>query len=651
MALLLLTKELYHYFVKIFLIFLISLVPSRTVAQFNTNFCKLSPSKTPFFQHNLHNNKSKNTFHYDQIHGLLKLKVNPQVSYINGSINIYYKPIINNFYTFKTLLHDSLMVDSVKRKGLLLNWSRNGDHSLEIELKDSINNGQLDSLTIFYSGLPQADGLGSFVNDTMQDSSLISWSLSQPYGAKNWWPSKNSLNDKWESFDIAIETPLRYKAASNGLLKSIDTIGNSHIFNWKTSYPIADYLIAVTVGEYEIYEHKEVLRGDSLLFQHFLYPNDSLSIRQSINVTPVFMQYFDSLFGAYPFKEEKYGHATFTFGGGMEHQTMSFMGSYGGELIAHELAHQWFGNLITCNSWQELWLNEAFAVYATHLTYEFDILHDSRYLDISLNNFKAAAFDFPNSSVFIEDTSSADKFFTRLPYYKGAALLHMIRWQIGDSAFFEGIRNYVSDTTIRFGFSSTTHLKTHFEISSQLDLSEFFKDWYYGKGFPTYHIAWEQNAQDLKLIVNQSQSDPSVYFFNMPIPIQLIGDNWDSIIVIDPKFSGQVFNIELNQRVDSIAFDPEQWIAAKSNIVTSVHRLGMNDNFKIYPNPTNGQIQIEIRSHSTNLEYKVYTLSGTIVSSGVLNNLNQRIDISEQNSGLYYLKIGEQQKLIKLLKQ
>lgn len=588
------------------------------------------------------------TYNYDQIKGHLNIKVNPEVNFISGSLNIVYKPSINDFYAFNTLLHDSLNVDSIKRDGQNLSWSRISSHALQIKLNDTLKNDQLDSLIIYYSGVPETDGLGSYVNDTISDSSKISWSLSQPYGAKNWWPSKNSLNDKWNQFSIKVETPLKFKVASNGLLERIDTLEVNHQFHWITNYPIADYLIAIAVGEYEIYEHKQKLRGDSLLYQHFLYPFDSVSLSQSKEVTPQFMAYFDSLYGAYPFMDEKYGHATFTFGGGMEHQTMSFMGNYGGELISHELAHQWFGNLITCNSWQELWLNEAFAIYSTYLTYEYGIVHDPRYQQVFLNNFRGATFDFPKSSVFIEDTSSAEKFFTRLPYYKGAGLLHMIRWQIGDDAFFQGIRNYVADTNIRFGFANTQKLQHHFEMSSNKDLSEFFRDWYYGKGYPTYHLSWQQIGSNFKMTIDQTQSDPSVYFFNMPIPYRLIGNNWDTTIVVEPKFSGQIFDIKIPHAVDSVSFDPEMWICAKSTIVTSLNDYAIEELLEVHPNPSNGIFIVGVPIQLEGTEYDIFNNNGELVQSGLLES-QSIIDLSQFNQGVYFLRSKTQSVQYKLI--
>ncbi len=633
---------------RILIISLLSIFCCHAFAQFETIYCKHPKGRFNLTSNQKRQKNFESLKKYDQLKGKISIKVNPEINYIEVSIKTIYRSNINHFNAFHFLLHDSLSIDSIIVHGVHLNWQRLGDHEVKVNLKDSLNENQLDSILIYYKGSPLRDGLASYVNDTLNNGSKTSWTLSQPYGAKNWWPGKNSLTDKWDRFALSIEMPLTHQAASIGLLKDIDTLGTNHIYHWETRYPIADYLIAFSVAEYELIEQKQALGSDSLLYQHFLYPGDSLGQSQSEKVTPVFMQFFDSLFGPYPFIREKYGHASFTFGGGMEHQTMSFMGNYGGELIAHELAHQWFGNLITCSSWQELWLNEAFATYAVFLTYEFNILHDAIYLPIGLRSLKQATIDHPHSSVFIEDTSRADLIFTALPYRKGAALLHMIRWQIKDSAFFQGIRNYVNDTTLRFGFAKTENLQNHFERSSGIDLNEFFKDWYYGKGHPTFHAAWEQNGSNFKLQINQTQSDPSVYFFNMPLPYQLKGGNWDTIIVVDPRFSGDVFELQITQAIDTVIFDPDLWISGASTITTGLKDVETNKALMIYPNPSSGLFHLKSDQALENAYYEIFNAKGQLISNGKLNSQGI-IDLGKPEKGMYYLSFKDLNIQTKLL--
>lgn len=566
----------------------------------------------------------------------LELSIDPKQNYIEGDVTTYFKSNDSlNEVTFD--LSNHLQVDSIFFQNRFQTAFIHLNNRLEIKLDSSIKTNTLDSIRIQYSGIPKSTGFGSFVQDSYNGRDSIIWTLSQPYGAMEWWPCQNNLYDKADSVELIINTPLNQFAASNGLLTKIDTINNEHRFHWKTNYPIATYLIAFSVSNYELFEESYRLNNESLLMQHFMYPGDSINLERSQSATLPFLTFFDSLFGEYPFIKEKYGHASFTFGGGMEHQTLSFMGNYGGELIAHELAHQWFGNKLTCGSWQDLWLNEGFATYLTLLTYEFGVVHDPFYYDVYLNNIRGASFNYPNQSVFRYDTSTVDTLFNHLTYQKGAASLHMLRWLVGDSAFFQGLKNYLNDSILAYSFVRTNDLKQHLENSSGIQLDEFFKDWIYGKGFPTYTLLWSQANNQLEIEVQQNQSDPSVYFFNMPIPIQLKGSSLDTNLIIEPRFSGHQFSIMLNEVVDSIIFDPEKWILAKSDVISGLKNdIKNNPEVVLHPNPTKSQLNIKLSSDIKIKTIQLLNINGKVISEEKYHSI---IDVSHLNSGKYFINL------------
>jgi len=576
------------------------------------------------------------TKNYDVLSYSIAIAIDPRIKYIKGSVDCLFKSkAMNRTVTFD--LNANMQVDSVLYNNRLCAFLHDSSNALTIDLQDTLSENELASVRIFYKGEPITDGLGSFDHATFEQDSVL-WTLSQPYGAQNWWPCKNSLNDKADTVELFVTVALSYQAASNGLLLNVDTLNNQHTFHWKTEYPTATYLVAVSVGDYTQVSYKKPLGNDSLLYHHFLFNSDTLSFSQSDVVTHRFMEFYDSLLGTYPFLKEKYGHASTVLAGGMEHQTMSLMGAYGGELIAHEVVHQWFGNKITCASWSDIWLNEGFATYFTNLTYEFGILHDPTFYPFVLKNMHSKSLEQPHFSVYRRDTSDASLIFDRLVYDKGAALLHMLRWQIGDSAFFQGIRNYLNDPQWTYGFVQTKEFQIHLERSSGKDLEEFFKDWLYGKGFPIYTTEWVQNGDELQLTIFQIPSDPSVYFFNMPLPFQLHASNWDSTIVLNPKFSGEQFNIFVNREIDSIVFDPEQWITARHELITQIaERNVMNSSVQLFPNPANNYIQI----HSTNdleiLRIELIDLNGRLVREVSISNGS--ISLDGFKNGIYFVEI------------
>ena len=209
--------------------------------------------------------------------------------------------------------------------------------------------------------------------------------------------------------------------------------------------------------------------------------------------------------------------------------------------LAHELAHQWFGDKITCGSWEDIWLNEGFATYIEGLTYDFGI-NPVKWENWKSNNLYNAVSK-PFGSVFVDDTTSVGRIFSgSLSYSKGAYVLHMLRSVVGDEDFFAAIRNYIHDPELIYGYALTEDFQKHVEDQTGKNLKEFFKDWIYGKGYPVY--SFDFNSTDngnLSIKVRQSQTDPSVSYFEMPVPVKLIGETRDTIVVLDNTYNEQVF--------------------------------------------------------------------------------------------------------------
>jgi aminopeptidase N len=460
-----------------------------------------------------------------------------------------------------------LQVDSIKNQGLHLSYQHQ-DHVLTVSLKDPIDMGAADSLTIWYQGVPSQSGFGSFGQGTHSDGPAI-WTLSEPYGARDWWPCKQSLNDKIDSIDIYVTTPIGISVASNGVLMDSLPLPNDKVrYYWKHRYPIPAYLIAIGVTNYQKFSDYVIMgNGDSLEILNYVYPDRFAQAQSSLQATVDIMDIFNELFTDYPFAKEKYGHAQFGWGGGMEHQTMSFMGGFSVDLQAHELAHQWFGDKVTCGSWQDIWLNEGFATYSVGLIYEATSV--DQFWPAWKNILNNSITSQPGGSVFVNDTSQVGRIFDgRLSYSKGAFLLHMIRWTIGDEAFFTAIRNYINDPDLAFRYARTNDLKDAFETASNMDLTEFFDDWFYGEGYPSFfaQIFNPQSGDSLMIILDQTTSHPSIDFFEIPVPIQLNGTNGeDTIVVVDHSEHDQVTYFDIPFQVESAKIDPDIWLISKGN--------------------------------------------------------------------------------------
>lgn len=515
--------------------------------------------------------------------------LDPAVRYISGTVTSYFTST-QDLGQLIFDLSDSLVVDSVVMHNNVLAFSQEPGDLLAVTLPAVMPSGQLDSVSVTYHGVPPEAGLGSFVTDE-HDGTPVLWTLSEPYGAKDWWPCKQDLNDKIDSLDTYVTTPVAYRAAGNGVLMPADTIGSEVTWHWRSRYPIDHYLVATAVTNYQVDVQYAVVDGDSIPMVSYAYPEEiGTAVDNMQNLVPK-MVLFSQLFGTYPFANEKYGQAKFGWGGGMEHQTMTFLGVYHPEISSHELAHQWFGDKVTCHSWADIWLNEGFATYLSGLAYEY---LSPQYWDIwkrsKVNNITSQ----PDGSVFCTDTLDQDRLFSsRLTYNKGAMVIHMLRWLCGDSAFYTGMRAYLNDPQLAYGTATTSDLKAHLEAASGLDLSGFFADWYTGQGYPSYTTTWSQQGNgQVTVLLSQTTSDPSVDFFELPVPLRFFGGGTDSTVVLDNTVNGQLFSFHLPFTVDSVKFDPDTWlISANNELAMSVEDLSSTEHVLVlYPNPATDRI-------------------------------------------------------------
>jgi aminopeptidase N len=574
----------------------------------------------------------------DFIYQRMEWEIDPSVKYIRGKVTTYFKAEKQEVTSVFFDLHDSLTVDSVRHRLAIPVYHHSGN-LLSIRLPNTLNKGEIDSLSIYYQGEPHDSGFGSFVQ-SQHNGIPVLWTLSEPYGAMEWWPCKQSLTDKTDATDIIVTTPKPYRTASNGILLSEKVIGDRRAMHWRHRYPIAAYLVAIAVTNYTDYtDYAEISNGTEFPVVHFVYPEDLDKIRPNTAVTLEAMRLFNSLFGDYPFSNEKYGHAQFGWGGGMEHQTMSFMGSFGFELIVHELAHQWFGNYVTLGSWQDIWLNEGFASYATGLAYEhlLDGYWWPRWKRLNVERIVSQ----PGGSVFVDDTTSVSRIFNgRLSYSKGAYLLHMLRWMLGDEKFFQAVRNYLSDPGVSYGFASHKKVEAHFEAVAGRSLRNFFDQWYYGEGFPVYSLWFNAGGKDspFQVKLTQQTSHSSVPFFEIPVPIRVYGyGTGDSIdFRIEPEDQGKTLELNVPFQVMKVAIDPDYWLIRKTDGVTGVMAPGKGQPLMVYPNPFNKQITLNPPRGEEIKMVRIFDQQGRLVYSRIpdKNEIHPELD-----PGLYIMKI------------
>ncbi len=525
------------------------------------------------------------SYSYDITYHRLDLFVDPSIRAIQGSVTHHFLPLAE-LADLRLDLTDTLEVSNVFHQGAAVPFTHSGQQ-LTIHFEPPLTAMVLDSISIHYFGVPPSSGFGSFVQDEHEGTPVI-WTLSQPYGAKDWWPCKEDLQDKADQLDLIVTTTAGNKVAGNGVLIAETTLPGGEVrYHWRHQFPIAHYLVAFAVTNYEV-SHLEVeVQGEIIPLETWSYPEDAGFMVYNTWDAQEQLPLFAELFGAYPFMGEKYGHAQISWGGGMEHQTMSFMGYQSFGLSAHELAHQWFGDKVTCGSWEDIWLNEGFATYMTGLAFEFvapEYWEGWKAMQI------ADIVSQPDGCVRVygDDTLNIPRLFNpRLSYQKGAYVLHMLRGIMGDDQFFLACRNYLNDPQLAYAHARTSDLQAHLEAVSGLDLEGFFADWFHGEGHPVYTATWEQDDQGwISLALMQTPSHPSVDFFELPVPIGFSNGMQDTVVVLDHAFSGEVFEFQLAFQATDATIDPDLWLISGQNMITHVPKtIGEQGSLLIYPVP------------------------------------------------------------------
>lgn len=576
-----------------------------------------------------------NTQNYDITYHKLEFTVNPAVYFIDGIVTTTFTAL-SDMSTVTFDLNDQLDVEAVFKDGLPLAFTQNSNDELVITLPGGLSTGASATVEIHYSGLP---GFFEEAFTTTTHSGVpVLYTLSEPYGARDWWPCKQDLNDKVNSIDVYITAPSNYTSVSNGLEVSQEINGSMKTTHFHHGYPIPAYLIAIAVTNYEIYEQWAGIETPFPIV-NYIYPENFDAAVIQLEWTQPIMDLFETMFEPYPFADEKYGHAQFNFGGGMEHTTVSFMGSFGRSLIAHELGHQWFGDKITCGSWSDIWLNEGFAEYLSGMVYDF---FDGEEVFNQWKQFKVQNITSqPGGSLYVPtgDLNNVDRIFSsRLSYNKGSMVVHMLRFKLGDEAFFQGVKNYLADPELAYGYALTGDLKAHLEATSGQDLTEFFNDWVYGQGYPAYNIIVQNwGPGQARFLVNQMQSHSSVSFYEMPVPVRVFGAGGQQAdLILDVTSNGQAIIAPVPFVVTGIQVNPKFDLITGVNFGTlSTDDFSFNDAVTVYPNPANSVLNISLPDGVEVRSCVVSNALGQIVAT----SSNQLVDVSHLANGIHFVTI------------
>ncbi|MFC5411210.1 M1 family aminopeptidase [Larkinella bovis] len=536
----------------------------------------------------------------------LELTITATPHYLRGAVTIGFLAVNEGLSRFYLDLADAMTVDSVKTGVQKLVFSQQ-NNQLTITPAQPPGKNQGLMVTVYYQGKPDPTGMGSFVFGThgSQNQPVI-WSLSEPYGARDWFPCKDTPADKADSSDVWITAPKQFVSVSNGKLEgTTDNPDDTRTYRWRNRYPIANYLISVAMSNYVLYE--QLYRpavGDPMPVTHYLYPEAlSDNLRRTLDETTSMLTVFTDYFGPYPFLKEKYGHAQFGWGGGMEHQTISSMGAFNTDIIAHELAHQWFGDKITCRSWEHIWLNEGFASYAEILYRQ--VKSGPSVFSPYLNSYMLLARR-ARGTLYVEDITNANNIFdSNRTYYKGAMVLHMLRGIVGDQKFREILRTYAA-SEFAYGTATTEDFAAIASNVYGQSLDYFFKQWVYGENYPTYRVKWSSgaiaglnNMYQIQLKVEQTTNTTNPTFFTMPVPVKVLttGGDGDTLITVFNNSANQTFELTVKGKPEDVQIDPDNWILKQveiTEIITAVAEPVPTTQLTVLPNPIREQLTAQL---------------------------------------------------------
>ena len=583
----------------------------------------------------------------------LNLDIDFNSSRLRGSVTV--NGVIGNIYPdfIELDLYDNMTVDSILQNNIQTLYLHEND-MLKIPISDiTLNDENLFSLTIFYQGTPDHCGAGGFKFDEHQNIGHV-WTLSEAYCARSWWPCKDDPSDKADSVNIIISVPIEpaYIVASNGLLSSTTINNNKKTYFWKERYPITTYLVSLAIYPYTkwVDQYVSPISSDTMLIEHYVFPDRYEASYPNYSLTKDMLSFFSELFGEYPFISEKYGHADFTWGGGMEHQTLSSMGSFSQNLMVHELGHSWWGNLITCKTFNDIWLNEGFARYCQALWAEHMYGREA-YFDFMNNHAYYGA-----GTIYVENPSSNSQIFSAgLSYNKASWVLHMLRHKVGETMFFDILKSYASNDSLSYNAASTSDFQKVCEDISGLDFEQFFQQWIYGEKYPKYELSWWHEGNGIYNVkIDQVQS---YNFFSMPIDLKFSGSAGpllvDTTIVIENNNSSQLYEFSgFNFLVENVMLDPENWILKEATY--SVNEI---DNIlpdrveveKAFPNPFNSKVKLSFYINpqfgDTHVNVNIFDLRGKIVESLIDNEFIPGYhttfwNANGKSSGVYFIQLA-----------
>jgi aminopeptidase N len=520
---------------------------------------------------------------------------------VTGSVTMTAQSLVAGFQHVILDLYSNMNVSSVVRGSTPLTFTRLG-HTIDVTLDQAFGPGQSFTIKVTYSGAPQVvDGSISWqrMNGGFQGQAVST--LSEPQAARTWWPCKDRPDDK-ATVEERWTVPSTWIATGNGTLDPVvDSLPNNRKrYTWRMADPLTTYLVSIAATSYQTWTQSyPTLAGGTMPIVHYLYDATEVTKAQtSFSELPAMMVFFAQSWGEYPFVTDKYGMSEFIWGGGMEHSTNT---SYGYQLVtgshtydfvvAHELAHQWWGDAVSPATWADVWLNEGFATYGEALWYEH--LNGQGGYQSYMNSLWAPSF---SGSVY-----NPSNLFGSTVYDKGAWVQHMLRGVMGEASFNLGLRDWYTQYDNQSATTAQYMATLEARYGSSLDW--FFQRWVYGLGQPTYQygIATANLGNGTyRSTVRIVQTQSSQIIYTMPVRVTLLTGAGNQVRTVWNDQLDQDFTLDTTAPVTGIQFDPQEWILKTGKTqITLADTDGdgvpnRNDNCSLAANPTQADFDLDL---------------------------------------------------------
>ena len=572
----------------------------------------------------------------DVLHYELLLNVNADNARLSGDVRITLLPlrdldrVVLDFTTTSAAPAAGMRTLAVEVDGLPRPFVHDAD-SLVIELATTLT--PMDTVEVFveFDGAPiRPQGVGyGYVRRLLRDENFVPdpdqpvlCTLSEPSGARTWWPCHDHPFDN-ATITLTTIGPSAFRLAAPGNLILDEDLGGGlrrQVADMPT--PIPAYLVSLILADQELWT-------DSLTVDEW-HPDGSITQRDMLieyyapaplvadakftwDKTPLMITAFEQMFGPYPYADIKYGMALFVFGGAMEHATISSMGDFtvnqrvnelypgpGHEsIVAHELVHQWFGDAVHVGRWGDIWLNEGFARFGEILWLE----------SFYGPEFGRIWLDRIWRSSYAGTLRDPDNLFSSTVYNKGAWILHQLRQVMGHDELLRALRNYVSDPGLRFGPVFVEDFKAHCEAVYGEPLDWFFGPWLEWAGRPALAIEWTDTGSGARLQVTQ----PSSRVYRIPLPVQIVlgtGELRDEIVWIGESGATDEFVFAATAPVVDVRVDPDRnWL-----LDLDLPQRRPVDLVTVRPNPFNPRTTVSfVVREAGRVRVGIYDLRGRIV--------------------------------------